>query len=144
MSITDLPAPELVLAPTGGTANQADPKRTTSVEIFQFSPDDTMPRTQPQSIPSGSGGSFAARAQKQAVTVNDVGLGSPVNPATAVPIKLPPLDEKLLSKQRSEYFEHAFAQRPPADTARDRVLNQSLVTAEILTNISVSNPSTRS
>lgn len=43
-----------------------------------------------------------------------------------------------LAKRRSQYYGDAFAQRESNTSARERVLKESIVMAEILTNVIVS------
>jgi hypothetical protein len=47
-------------------------------------------------------------------------------------------NQKELAKRRSQYYSDAFAQRESNTSARERVFKESIVMAEVLTNVIVS------
>ena len=46
-------------------------------------------------------------------------------------------ERRELAKQRSQYFSDVFAQREPSTSARERVTRESMIMADVKTNVIV-------
>ena len=67
--------------------------------------------------------------------MRDVSRGSPGDQIIPSDAKSP--EQTLLAKKRSQYFEDVFAFREPLSLARERVSRESMIMADIKTNVIV-------
>ena len=81
-----------------------------------------------------SDGDLMAKEQKR--ITRDFGRGAPGDAAIFAAGKT--VGQNELAKRRSQYYGDAFAQRESNTSARERVRKESIVMAEILTNVIVS------
>src|SRR5437016_14621169 len=79
-------------------------------------------------------GDFMIKERKR--ITRDYGRGAPGDATIFAAGKTAGQNE--LAKRRSQYYGDAFAQRESNTSARERVLKESVVMAEILTNVIVS------
>lgn len=65
----------------------------------------------------------------------DITRGSPGDEAISPHTKSP--EQRQLAKKRSQYYEDAFAYREPQSSARERVSRESMIMADVRTNVIV-------
>lgn len=68
--------------------------------------------------------------------MRDIDRGAPGDQAIFSELKTP--EQREVAKKRSHYFENAFAHREPNTSARERVMRESMILADIRTNVIVS------
>lgn len=78
------------------------------------------------------------RQQQPLQIVTDLRRGAPGDPSqTSIAKKTP--EQVMAAKQKSQFYGEVFSYREPAASVRDRVGQDSVVTAEVKTNVIVSN-----
>ena len=95
----------------------------------------------PNHLPPSPGDSDSADDEmpdtmEQRPIMRDITRGSPGDQVSSQATKSP--ERKQLAKKRSQYYEDAFAQREPRSSARERVLRESMIMADVKTNVIVS------
>ena len=77
----------------------------------------------------------SALTMEQRRNTKDITRGSPgdrgISPYTMSP------EQKMLAKQRSQFYEDAFASHEPMSSARERVSRESMIMADVRTNVIV-------
>ena len=81
-------------------------------------------------------GSSSAIVKEERRITRDVDRGSPGDRAIFSDYKTP--EQKHLAKRKSQYYEDAFAYREPHGSARERITKESMVFADVRTNVIVS------
>lgn len=92
--------------------------------------------TEDLSRPSSAG---TRRHHQPLQIVTDLRRGAPGDPSQASIAKRTP-EQVMASKQRNQFYGEVFSYREPAANARERVGQDSVVTAEVKTNVIVSGP----
>jgi hypothetical protein len=77
----------------------------------------------------------SALTMEQRRLKRDISRGSPGDQITPSDAKTP--DQRQLAKKRSQYYEDVFAYREPLSLARERVSRESMIMADIQTNVIV-------
>jgi hypothetical protein len=76
-------------------------------------------------------------AQEGRRLTRDFTRGAPGDPSPAMLSKTPTPEQKRLSQRKSQYYDAAFAYRESNNTPRERVYKESVVMAEVRTNVIV-------
>lgn len=116
-------------------------KRASLVELPP-SPADSdiaMRHASPTGSPSVTTSTSATDREEQRITRN-IDRGAPGDKAIFSDAKSP--EQKQLAKRKSQYYQDVFAARESNSSARERVLKESPVLADVRTNVIVSSPST--
>jgi hypothetical protein len=79
---------------------------------------------------------FSATTMEQRRITRDLVRGSPGDQAVFSDTKSP--EQRQLARQRSQYYEDAFAYRESISSARERISRESMIMADVRTNVIVS------
>lgn len=77
----------------------------------------------------------SALVMEQRRITRDIARGSPGDQAIFSDAKSP--EQRRLARQRSQYYEDAFAYREPLSLARERISRESMIMADVRTNVIV-------
>jgi hypothetical protein len=77
----------------------------------------------------------SAPTMEQRRITRDITRGSPGDRESSPHTKSP--EQRQLAKKRSQYYEDAFASREPMSSARERISRDSMIMADVRTNVIV-------
>ena len=83
-------------------------------------------------------GSPSATTREERRITRNIDWGTPGDQAISSESKTP--QQRELARKKSQYYEDAFATRGPSGSARERVTKESLIYADVRTNVIVSMP----
>jgi hypothetical protein len=108
-------------------------EQTLSPSIFPPSPADTSSDYADSHMPAPS-----ALAIEENRILRDIFRGSPGDQSKKMDRESP--EQRQLARKRSNYYEDAFASREPLNSARERVSRESMIMADVRTNVIVGSP----
>ena len=127
--------------PSSPEQQRADPiKHRASLIELPPSPADsgtTMRHASPRGDPSITSSPSATTREEQRITRN-IDRGTPGDQAIFSDAKTP--EQRELAKRKSQYYGEVFATRESNSSARERVLRESPILADVRTNVIVSYP----
>jgi hypothetical protein len=82
--------------------------------------------------------SASATTREERRITRNIDRGSPGDQAIFSEAKTP--QQRELARKKSQYYEDVFATREPSGSARERVTKESLIYADVRTNVIVSVP----
>lgn len=94
-----------------------------------------LPKMRDASPRSGSPAAYSSISREGRRITRDITRGSPGDQAIFSNTKTP--EQKILAKRKSQYYNEIFAHREPIASARERVLKESPVVADLKTNVIV-------